>query len=165
MFLTVYLSNSEQHFTEVPVTPETVCRDVVDLCKEPGESDCHLAEVWCGSGMRPTCALVLLSSVTHAYLQRNCRTACPSGGSSFTPALCDMKSFCCFLFLQQDEALLCKMWKGQDRWWMCNVEASGVLWSDVWCSVAVCLGFPSFRIWGILILLPSLSFFFFLVGF
>lgn len=51
MFLTVYLSNSEQHFTEVPVTPETICRDVVDLCKEPGESDCHLAEVWCGSGM------------------------------------------------------------------------------------------------------------------
>ncbi|XP_059533390.1 apoptosis-stimulating of p53 protein 2 isoform X2 [Myotis daubentonii] len=49
MFLTVYLSNNEQHFTEVPVTPETICRDVVDLCKEPGESDCHLAEVWCGS--------------------------------------------------------------------------------------------------------------------
>ncbi|XP_021019043.1 apoptosis-stimulating of p53 protein 2 [Mus caroli] len=49
MFLTVYLSNSEQHFTEVPVTPETICRDVVDLCKEPGENDCHLAEVWCGS--------------------------------------------------------------------------------------------------------------------
>ncbi|KAF6073756.1 tumor protein p53 binding protein 2 [Phyllostomus discolor] len=49
MFLTVYLSNSEQHFTEVPVTPETICRDVVDLCKEPGESQCHLAEVWCGS--------------------------------------------------------------------------------------------------------------------
>uniref|UniRef100_G3SPH5 Tumor protein p53 binding protein 2 n=1 Tax=Loxodonta africana TaxID=9785 RepID=G3SPH5_LOXAF len=49
MFLTVYLSNDEQHFSEVPVTPETVCRDVVDLCKEPGESDCHLAEVWCGS--------------------------------------------------------------------------------------------------------------------
>ncbi|KAM5301610.1 apoptosis-stimulating of p53 protein 2 isoform 1-T1 [Glossophaga mutica] len=49
MFLTVYLSNNEQHFTEVPVTPETVCRDVVDLCKEPGESECHLAEVWCGS--------------------------------------------------------------------------------------------------------------------
>uniref|UniRef100_A0A6I8PQM0 Tumor protein p53 binding protein 2 n=1 Tax=Ornithorhynchus anatinus TaxID=9258 RepID=A0A6I8PQM0_ORNAN len=49
MFLTVYLSNNEQHFTEVPVTPETTCRDVVELCKEPGESDCHLAEVWCGS--------------------------------------------------------------------------------------------------------------------
>eukprot|EP00071_Canis_lupus_P007048 XP_005622707.1 apoptosis-stimulating of p53 protein 2 isoform X2 [Canis lupus familiaris] len=49
MFLTVYLSDSEQHFTEVPVTPETMCRDVVDLCKEPGESECHLAEVWCGS--------------------------------------------------------------------------------------------------------------------
>ncbi|XP_053568568.1 apoptosis-stimulating of p53 protein 2 isoform X2 [Bombina bombina] len=49
MFLTVYLSNNEQHFTEVPVTPETTCRDVVELCKEPGESDCHLAEVWRGS--------------------------------------------------------------------------------------------------------------------
>ncbi|RLW07154.1 hypothetical protein DV515_00004096 [Chloebia gouldiae] len=49
MFLTVYLSNNEQHFTEVPVTPETTCRDVVELCKEPGETECHLAEVWCGS--------------------------------------------------------------------------------------------------------------------
>ncbi|XP_049328144.1 apoptosis-stimulating of p53 protein 2a isoform X2 [Astyanax mexicanus] len=49
MFLTVYLSNNDQHFTEVPITPETVCRDVVDLCKEPGEADCHLAEMWRGS--------------------------------------------------------------------------------------------------------------------
>ncbi|CAL9687518.1 unnamed protein product [Knipowitschia caucasica] len=49
MFLTVYLSNNDQHFTEVPVTPETLCRDVVELCKEPGEMDCHLAEVWRGS--------------------------------------------------------------------------------------------------------------------
>ncbi|XP_031728823.1 apoptosis-stimulating of p53 protein 2a isoform X2 [Anarrhichthys ocellatus] len=49
MFLTVYLSNNDQHFTEVPVTPETLCRDVVDLCKEPGEADCHLSEMWRGS--------------------------------------------------------------------------------------------------------------------
>ncbi|XP_015673617.1 apoptosis-stimulating of p53 protein 2 [Protobothrops mucrosquamatus] len=49
MFLTVYLTNNEQHFTEVPVTPETTCKDIVDLCKEPGETECHLAEVWCGS--------------------------------------------------------------------------------------------------------------------
>ncbi|KAM5164422.1 apoptosis-stimulating of p53 protein 2 isoform 2-T2 [Mantella aurantiaca] len=49
MFLTVYLSNNEQHFTEVPVTPETTCRDVVELCKEPGESECHLSEAWRGS--------------------------------------------------------------------------------------------------------------------
>lgn len=55
MFLTVYLSNNEQHFTEVPVTPETTCRDVVELCKEPGESECHLAEVWCGSGRLNSC--------------------------------------------------------------------------------------------------------------
>ncbi|XP_048124976.1 apoptosis-stimulating of p53 protein 2a isoform X2 [Alosa alosa] len=49
MFLTVYLSNNDQHFTEVPITPDTVCRDVVELCKEPGEIDCHLAEMWRGS--------------------------------------------------------------------------------------------------------------------
>lgn len=57
MFLTVYLSNNDQHFTEVPVTPETLCRDVVELCKEPGEMDCHLSEMWRGSGKlccRPT---------------------------------------------------------------------------------------------------------------
>lgn len=50
MFLTVYLSNNDQHFTEVPITPETLCRDVVELCKEPGETDCHLSEMWRGSG-------------------------------------------------------------------------------------------------------------------
>ncbi|XP_031157003.2 apoptosis-stimulating of p53 protein 2-like isoform X2 [Sander lucioperca] len=49
MFLTVYLSNNEQHFSEVPITPETLCRDVVELCKEPGEADCYLAQVWRGS--------------------------------------------------------------------------------------------------------------------
>ncbi|KAG5846968.1 hypothetical protein ANANG_G00120590 [Anguilla anguilla] len=49
MILTVYLSSSEQAVTEVPITPETRCRDVVDFCKEPGESGCHLAEVWRGN--------------------------------------------------------------------------------------------------------------------
>ncbi|XP_068582892.1 apoptosis-stimulating of p53 protein 2-like isoform X2 [Cebidichthys violaceus] len=49
MFLTVYLSNNDQHFSEVPITPETLCRDVVELCKEPGEADCYLAETWRGS--------------------------------------------------------------------------------------------------------------------
>lgn len=46
MILTVFLSNNEQILTEVPVTPETTCRDVVEFCKEPGEGSCHLAEVW-----------------------------------------------------------------------------------------------------------------------
>uniref|UniRef100_A0A8D3BH86 SH3 domain-containing protein n=1 Tax=Scophthalmus maximus TaxID=52904 RepID=A0A8D3BH86_SCOMX len=46
MFLTVYLSNNDQHVSEVPVTPETLCRDVVELCKEPGEAECYLAEMW-----------------------------------------------------------------------------------------------------------------------
>lgn len=30
--------------------PETMCRDVMDLCKEPGEVDCYLAEMWRGTG-------------------------------------------------------------------------------------------------------------------
>ncbi|XP_073494725.1 apoptosis-stimulating of p53 protein 1 isoform X1 [Phyllobates terribilis] len=47
--LTVFLSNNEQILTEVPITPETTCRDVVEFCKEPGEGACHLAEVWRGN--------------------------------------------------------------------------------------------------------------------
>ncbi|KAG8449308.1 hypothetical protein GDO86_016092 [Hymenochirus boettgeri] len=47
--LTVFLSNNEQILTEVPITPETTCRDVVDFCKEPGEGACHLAEMWRGN--------------------------------------------------------------------------------------------------------------------
>uniref|UniRef100_H3DG19 Protein phosphatase 1, regulatory subunit 13Bb n=1 Tax=Tetraodon nigroviridis TaxID=99883 RepID=H3DG19_TETNG len=49
VILTVYLSDGEQAVTEVPITPETTCRDVVEFCKEPGESGCHLAEVWRGN--------------------------------------------------------------------------------------------------------------------
>ncbi|KAM4529085.1 protein phosphatase 1, regulatory subunit 13Bb isoform 2-T2 [Fundulus diaphanus] len=49
MILTVYLSDGEQAVAEVPITPETTCRDVVEFCKEPGESGCHLAEVWRGN--------------------------------------------------------------------------------------------------------------------
>uniref|UniRef100_A0A3P9Q6L2 Protein phosphatase 1, regulatory subunit 13Bb n=1 Tax=Poecilia reticulata TaxID=8081 RepID=A0A3P9Q6L2_POERE len=49
MILTVYLSDGEQTAAEVPITPETTCRDVVEFCKEPGESGCHLAEVWRGN--------------------------------------------------------------------------------------------------------------------
>uniref|UniRef100_A0A672FFN0 Tumor protein p53 binding protein, 2b n=1 Tax=Salarias fasciatus TaxID=181472 RepID=A0A672FFN0_SALFA len=46
MFLTVYLSNNDHHFSEVPLTPETLCRDVLELCREPGELHCYLAESW-----------------------------------------------------------------------------------------------------------------------
>ncbi|MEE6493824.1 hypothetical protein FKM82_016947 [Ascaphus truei] len=52
MILTVFLSNNEQILTEVPITPETTCRDVVEFCKEPGEGACHLAEVWRGNAAR-----------------------------------------------------------------------------------------------------------------
>uniref|UniRef100_A0A8C8R547 Protein phosphatase 1 regulatory subunit 13B n=1 Tax=Pelusios castaneus TaxID=367368 RepID=A0A8C8R547_9SAUR len=49
MILTVFLSNNEQILTEVPITPETTCRDVVEFCKESGEGNCHLAEMWRGN--------------------------------------------------------------------------------------------------------------------
>ncbi|XP_063775083.1 apoptosis-stimulating of p53 protein 2 isoform X2 [Pseudophryne corroboree] len=71
MFLTVYLSNNEQHFTEVPVTPETTCREVVELCKEPGETECHLSEVWRGTE-RPVADNERMYDVLHKYgTQRN----------------------------------------------------------------------------------------------
>ncbi|XP_019642443.1 PREDICTED: apoptosis-stimulating of p53 protein 2-like isoform X1 [Branchiostoma belcheri] len=49
VILRVYLSNNNLTVAEVPITPETTCRDVVDCCKEPGEVNCHLAEHWRGS--------------------------------------------------------------------------------------------------------------------
>lgn len=69
MFLTVYLSNNDQHFTEVPITPETLCRDVVELCKEPGEMDCHLSEMWRGSGN--LVGLLADSPQCHVWLWNN----------------------------------------------------------------------------------------------
>ncbi|XP_035990946.1 apoptosis-stimulating of p53 protein 1 isoform X4 [Fundulus heteroclitus] len=48
VILTVYLNDAQQMLTEVPVTPETRVTDVVEFCKEAGEAECHLAEVWDG---------------------------------------------------------------------------------------------------------------------
>lgn len=50
LILTVYLSDTQQMLTEVPVTPATRVTDVVEYCKEAGEGECHLAEVWNGHG-------------------------------------------------------------------------------------------------------------------
>lgn len=73
MFLTVYLGGSEQHVSEVPVTPETLCRDVVELCKEPGEADCYLAELWRGSGRFPRDAISAISACS-ACSATSCRS-------------------------------------------------------------------------------------------
>lgn len=77
MFLTVYLGGSDQHVSEVPVTPETLCRDVVELCKEPGEADCYLAELWRGSGpfQRDACATTCRSLYPLTYVY--CNFYCP----------------------------------------------------------------------------------------
>nr|XP_019940116.1 PREDICTED: apoptosis-stimulating of p53 protein 1-like isoform X3 [Paralichthys olivaceus] len=48
VILTVYLNDTQQMLTEVPVTPATRVTDVVEYCKEAGEGECHLAEVWNG---------------------------------------------------------------------------------------------------------------------
>uniref|UniRef100_A0AAQ5YJ41 SH3 domain-containing protein n=1 Tax=Amphiprion ocellaris TaxID=80972 RepID=A0AAQ5YJ41_AMPOC len=50
VILTVYLNDTQQMLTEVPVTPATRVIDVVEYCKEAGEGECHLAEVWNGHG-------------------------------------------------------------------------------------------------------------------
>ncbi|GAA6085241.1 protein phosphatase 1, regulatory subunit 13Ba isoform X1, partial [Tachysurus ichikawai] len=41
----VYLSSSKQVLTEVPIGAETRCKDVVEFCREVGESGCHLVHV------------------------------------------------------------------------------------------------------------------------
>lgn len=50
VILTVYLNDTQQMLTEVPITPATRVIDVVEYCKEAGEGECHLAEVWNGHG-------------------------------------------------------------------------------------------------------------------
>ncbi|XP_061552362.1 apoptosis-stimulating of p53 protein 1-like isoform X4 [Phycodurus eques] len=50
VILTVYLNDTQQMLTEVPVTPATRVLDVVEYCKEAGEGECHLAEKWNGHG-------------------------------------------------------------------------------------------------------------------
>jgi hypothetical protein len=32
--------------TDVPVTPDTTCRDVIECCRDPGEEHCALVETW-----------------------------------------------------------------------------------------------------------------------
>lgn len=77
MFLTVYLSNSEKHVAEVPVTPETLCQDVVDVCKEPGETDCYLAESWRGSGEDVATSFRFIVDLRTAALSHPKITHCP----------------------------------------------------------------------------------------
>ncbi|XP_013416078.1 apoptosis-stimulating of p53 protein 1 isoform X2 [Lingula anatina] len=48
IILKVYLDSNHQRTAEVPITPETTCKDVIECCKEPGEEICHLAELWRG---------------------------------------------------------------------------------------------------------------------
>lgn len=78
MILTVFLSDKQQLLTEVPITPETLCRDVVEFCKEVGESGCHLAEVWRDKGTKhnactfhPAIYQKDLQSVQNVYMSLN----------------------------------------------------------------------------------------------
>ena len=42
----VLLNDDSSSVVEVPITPNTTAQDVIDCCKEPGETDCHLKEIW-----------------------------------------------------------------------------------------------------------------------
>ena len=50
VILKVFLDDAETRVSEVPLTPATTCGDVIAYCKEPGEEECHLAELWRGCG-------------------------------------------------------------------------------------------------------------------
>lgn len=45
----VYLSDESTSAVDVPITPNTTALDVVQYCREPGETACHLAELWRGN--------------------------------------------------------------------------------------------------------------------
>uniref|UniRef100_A0A8C8H2Z6 Tumor protein p53 binding protein, 2b n=1 Tax=Oncorhynchus tshawytscha TaxID=74940 RepID=A0A8C8H2Z6_ONCTS len=113
MYLTVYLSNNDQHFTEVPVTPETLCRDVVELCKEPGEGECFLAEMWRGSeraigdGER---MLDVLQRWGHQrgevrFLLRHDRAPCRESGESHKHTFIDVAPPCMDITLSELQEL------------------------------------------------------------
>lgn len=44
----IYLSDDPSSAVEVPITPNTTASDVINCCKEPGETNCHLAEAFRG---------------------------------------------------------------------------------------------------------------------
>ncbi|ELT99488.1 hypothetical protein CAPTEDRAFT_108434, partial [Capitella teleta] len=48
IILRVFLDATEQHFSEVPLTPASTSADVIECCREAGEAQCHLAELWRG---------------------------------------------------------------------------------------------------------------------
>ena len=48
--LRVWLDSRHERHVDVPITPSTTASDVVDCCRQPGEDDCHLAELWRGCG-------------------------------------------------------------------------------------------------------------------
>jgi hypothetical protein len=43
------VGEDEPLVTDVPVTPDTTCRDVIECCRDPGDEHCALVETW-GSG-------------------------------------------------------------------------------------------------------------------
>lgn len=40
----------EDGVTEVPITPDTTCYDVVECCRDPGDDLCALVQAWRGYG-------------------------------------------------------------------------------------------------------------------
>ena len=40
------VGEDEPLVTDVPVTPDTTCRDVIECCRDPGDEHCALVETW-----------------------------------------------------------------------------------------------------------------------
>nr|XP_039262194.1 apoptosis-stimulating of p53 protein 1-like [Styela clava] len=45
----VFLSDDPNSAVDAPITPNTTALDVIQYCREPGETACHLAELWRGN--------------------------------------------------------------------------------------------------------------------
>uniref|UniRef100_S4RGC3 Protein phosphatase 1, regulatory subunit 13Bb n=1 Tax=Petromyzon marinus TaxID=7757 RepID=S4RGC3_PETMA len=46
--VSVFLSASDQQASEVPITGDMTCKDVVEACRPLGDTACHLVEAWHG---------------------------------------------------------------------------------------------------------------------
>jgi len=57
--------------TDVPVTPETTCRDLVECTRDPGDEQCSLVELWRDCGKKNFFLSNRLPTLTVLYIQNN----------------------------------------------------------------------------------------------
>ncbi|KAK6642230.1 hypothetical protein RUM44_013953 [Polyplax serrata] len=53
----------EDGITDVPITPDTTCFDVVECCRDPGDDLCSLVQVWRNYGLSESPPLTLVLGI------------------------------------------------------------------------------------------------------